>query len=446
LPAGEAAARHLVLLTDGRSGPGNLEELVNRCRESHVSISAIGVGDPQDVDVELLQLIAAGTGGRFHLVQDLTSLPRIMIHEAVTLRRNAIRNGPITPETRIPSQVLKGIDRLPSLQSLVVTLPKDRAEVVLTAPIEGAEKDEDPVLALSRHGIGRTAAFTSDLSSKWGQEWLSWDHYDAFVKQLLTEISRSRKEHHLRVNGFADGDEGVIQVDDLAPETGLHDVWAVVQGLDHKSQQLQLTQVGARRYQARFPLQGQGRYLLTAITDDDRVSGGFVVPYSQEYLRFHANPLVLKQIARTTGGRVLTGNETHEDLYPTDRPFRLSTSSIAELLLILSALALPLDVAIRRVRIDLRDLRNWFYQPEADRSPTIDALLWRKQSVSRSLPERRDSTAMNAAVPPWRPPSRSSTASTATRPEPPIQAEETSTTSRLLAAMNRERHRNQDRK
>ncbi len=44
----------------------------------------------------------------------------------------------------------------------------------------------DPVLARWKFGLGTTAAFTSDLSTNWGADWVGWEGYRPFVKQLMT--------------------------------------------------------------------------------------------------------------------------------------------------------------------------------------------------------------------------------------------------------------------
>jgi hypothetical protein len=65
-----------------------------------------------------------------------------------------------------------------------------------------------------------------------------------------------------------------------------------------------------------FPLWGKGRYQISVAgigpndaggkPRSEQAFGGFAVPYSPEYLRFKSDPLMLKQIADRTGGRLLT--------------------------------------------------------------------------------------------------------------------------------------------
>ena len=34
--------------------------------------------------------------------------------------------------------------------------------------------DKDPLLVSWRYGLGKVTAFTSDLSGRWGKEWVTW--------------------------------------------------------------------------------------------------------------------------------------------------------------------------------------------------------------------------------------------------------------------------------
>jgi len=86
-----------------------------------------------------------------------------------------------------------------------------------------------------------------------------------------------------------------------------------------------------------------------------------VVAYSPEYLRFRSDPIMLRQIAERTGGRILTGQEKAAGLVRhSARSPRKTSKSIVDLLLILLACLIPLDVGVRRVQLDWSVIRGWF--------------------------------------------------------------------------------------
>jgi hypothetical protein len=82
---------------------------------------------------------------------------------------------------------------------------------------------------------------------------------------------------------------------------------------------------------------------------------GVVVSYPSEYREFGINETSLATLAATTGGRVVT---SPADSYSRQGLDFVGTDNIPlwYILLLLAAILFPLDVAIRRLRIDPLDL------------------------------------------------------------------------------------------
>jgi len=275
--------------------------------------------------------------------------------------------------------------------------------VVLSVP--GAE-DIEPVLAIGKFGIGTTAAFTADLSPGWGKDWVQWSQYKAFVKQLTSHISRKSKQGFLRMQTYAAGDTGIITIEDYDPEGGFLNVQSIVDGPGDKDQIVELKQVGARRYEGRFKIEGEGRYVIQAIgmgvDRKERLHGGFVVPYSQEFTRFQSNPLVLRQIADKTGGRVLDMTTTGEQLFEElERTARNSSNPIYPWFLWVLAILVPLDVAARRVQIDMQTVQGWFGRAVTHKSSdeTFSQLLRTKRTVESTLTAKGEPRPAQEQVP-----------------------------------------------
>ncbi|MFT5127041.1 MAG: putative membrane protein, partial [Rhodothermales bacterium] len=164
LKASDAAAKHMIIISDGDPSPPP-PLMVNDFIASQISISMVAVFPHGGNDISVMNAVAAATGGRYYFPQSAEALPSIFIKEAKTLQRTLIQNKTFVPEVHLPSPVLKGIDSLPALEGYVLTTPKPRAVTVLRGP---DEEDLDPILAIWRFGLGKSAAFTSDLSSNWG--------------------------------------------------------------------------------------------------------------------------------------------------------------------------------------------------------------------------------------------------------------------------------------
>ena len=450
LQKSDAALKHLIVISDGDPSPPT-PALVQQFVDSKVSVSMIAINPHGGRDISIMQAISQQTGGRYYFPQDPAELPSIFIKEAKTLKRAMLQNKTFTPQVEFPSPVLKGIEAMPPLRGYVLTTAKPRASTILRVPPDKDAPDQlDPLLATWRFGLGSTAAWTSDLGASWAKDWLDWEKYRAFVKQLAQEVSRVEQTNDLRLSTFAAGNNGVVSVEDFAKDEAFLEVAARVTGPRGDTLSLPLRQTGPRRYQAQFPLSGKGRYQIAVAATgrpgkdsaSEQIFGGFAVPYSPEYLNFRSNPLLLQQIAARTGGRILDGHAT--DIYHPERQLRESSRPVFDWFLIALACLWPLDVAVRRVQLDWSVIRGWFAfgKKSEESTTTLGALLGRKRRVEATLASTPETRPIPSAKP--TPPRVPKPASPAPDIAPPGESTESlSTTERLLA---RKRKRDQDQK
>jgi hypothetical protein len=121
----------------------------------------------------------------------------------------------------------------------------------------------------------------------------------------------------------------------------------------------------------------------------ERASSGFVVPYSPEYLRFRSSPVALREIARRTGGRMLSG-KPDEEIFVKDRVRRASSKPVIDWFLIALACLVPLDVGVRRIQLDWLVVRGWFVrESKRESEKTLGALLERKKSIEQERKEEK---------------------------------------------------------
>ena len=324
--------------------------------------------------------------------------------------------------------MLAGLTPPPPVQGYVLTSLKPRSENVLYAEPDVdelvGEKDIDPILTIGRHGLGATAAFTSDLASAWTPAWLSSGKFNGFVNQLIIRLSRTSEQQFLRMYTHLEAGEAVITVEDFHPDEMFLDVQAKITGPRDETRQVTLRQTGPRRYQTSVPLWGKGRYLATLVgtggqvaakTGDEepagprieRTVGGWIMPYSPEYLRFESDPIAIDRIKTETGGRLLEPQTPTEQLFDRREPKR-TTRPIFDWLLACLACLLPLDVAMRRVQLDWGTIRD-FFRPSrrAESLRTTEALLTRatesratsaSSAAATLAATRRESTASTNAA------------------------------------------------
>lgn len=455
LMASDAATRHLIIISDGDPSPPP-PSLIEDFIKAKITVSVVTVFPHGNQEVPGFRAIAEATGGRAYFPQDASRLPAIFVKEAKTLKRSQIQNITFTATAGFPSPILKGIETIPPLTGYVLTTPKARAQTILEGP---DPEEEDPLLATWRYGVGVSAAFTSDLASNWGKQWVQWDKYQAFVEQLMKAVGRGDARTNLRLACEATGGSGMITVEDHFRTPGFLTLQARVALPGGHDTAVTLDQIAPGRYQGRFPLVGKGRYqVLVAgvgaagedgVARQERVAGGFVVAYSDEYLRFRANPQVLAMIAKRTGGRELTGKEDGKELFGVKHEPRASSRPIFALFLLLLACLLPLDVAARRVQLDWSVIVGWFRRkPSATSSTTMGALLSVKQKVAASTASAPPRPLTGGSPTPTAPsiiPAKSSTTppSPQTAPSPPAAAAG-SMASRLLEAKRKRQHQDDD--
>jgi uncharacterized membrane protein/uncharacterized protein YegL len=185
LKEARARAKHVVLLSDGRSYPDDYEGLIKKMVEAKITVSSISVGAA--ADVELLTNIAKWGKGRSYVVDDAKEVPQIFVKEAKNATTPAFDEKAVKPVLKARG-FLEGVDMAgaPSLRGRTATVLKDGA-LQLLATVDG-----DPLLAFWPVGLGRTAVFASDVKDRWASDWLKWRGYGPFFAATVRAVERRR--------------------------------------------------------------------------------------------------------------------------------------------------------------------------------------------------------------------------------------------------------------
>jgi uncharacterized membrane protein len=181
----KARAKHVVVLSDGRSLPDDHESLVRKMAEAHITVSSVAVGPA--ADRELLHNIAVWGKGRDYTVQNAKDLPEVFVKEAKNAVTPSFDEKDITPVVKAPA-FLGPVDaaHAPKLKGITATVIKDAALEVMSTD-EG-----DPLLAFWPIGLGRTAVFASDVKDRWATNWVKWRGYGPFFAAVVHAIERQR--------------------------------------------------------------------------------------------------------------------------------------------------------------------------------------------------------------------------------------------------------------
>jgi len=342
--------KHVIVLSDGETEEADFQSLVQSMNASGISISTVAVG--KGSHVELMKSMAEWGRGRAYYTDDPSSIPKIFTGETKIITQRVITEKTVQPFLRIPHEMLQGIENvnLPLVYGQVVTYPKAGANVLI-------ETSQGPLLAVWQYGLGRSIAFTSDLSSRWGKDWVLWEHYGRFTSQMVKWVQR--KEAHKSIFATIDrqGEKGTFTVDitsDHRRFVNHLDLNVNVLLPSGQNRTFSLNQTAPGRYQCSFPAEEIGAYFFS-IFDNQTLSGsppqvfGFGIPYTEEFINTGVNMKLMEDLATATNGRVLSIDRIPTDLYKATSDLKRSGTPLWPYFILVFLLLLIIDVAARKL-------------------------------------------------------------------------------------------------
>lgn len=450
--------KHVLLFADGSDAEqmAGCRTLVSNAKRRGITTSVVSLGTGSDVP-ELEALSRLGDG-RFYLIEDARRLPTVFTQETILAARSAMNEVDFRVGVGASAPPTRGIDfaQAPILKGYVVAIPKARSAVMLTGP-EG-----DPILSSWSVGMGRTAAFTSDLKDRWGRHWTTWSGASALVAQLARDVNRLADDPRVRLEADTAGGQLHIRaevVDEVGRAQTFRRLTAHVAGPDGIAHNITLEPIGAGAYAATQPLSRPGTYVVTARDelDNKNVSTtGAVLTAGEELRPTGTDRALLSRIASITGGK---DRDTLAGIFQDRSAQRFSYWSLTPWLVAFSCVFLLFTVASRRLsppaflaRIPQK-LRNALRRKPRETQPaaqeaaaTLDRLGKAKdksRTAQPSAPEQQALPPPRAQRPPpvasaWRPPPTAQPAAQQAQPTladaPRVSAPPASTAARPLTA------------
>ena len=308
ISAKEAAIKHVIVLSDGLTDKADFQSLVQELARSGVTVSTVSVG--KDADVKLMAEIAREGKGRGYVALDPQTIPQIFTTETLLISRDLLIEKTVAPRLVAPVGPLRGIAQgaLPRLRGYVLTYPKPRAELFMKA-------GEDPLLVAWRHGLGRVMAFTSDLSGRWGKEWVEWQGLPQWAGQLARDTMRKIVATRLRAEFNSEGDAVSVVADFISKDGKFMNhlkLHGNVTAPNQSTQQNSFRQIAPGRYEGKFTPLGRGIHLVTLFAEGkageaplSMATIPYVAPYPREYRELRPNLALLSRISEETGGEML---------------------------------------------------------------------------------------------------------------------------------------------
>jgi hypothetical protein len=319
----EAAIKHVLILSDGLTDKMDFHSLATRMAQDGITVSTVSVGS--DADVQLMADIAKDGKGRGYVALDPQTIPQIFTTETLLISRDLLVEKPVTPSVIAPVGPLKGIPsaRLPVLRGYVLTYPKPRAELLMKA-------DKDPLLISWQYGLGRVMAFTSDLSGRWGKEWVAWPSFPQWASQLARDTMRKVLDARVRTEFQTDGEEIKVVADFVSKEGKFLNQLQLKGNLAAPNQttyERMFEQIAPGRYEGKFTPTQRGIHFLTLYKEGKAGESPvpiatlpYIAPYPKEYRELRPNMSLLSRLAEETGGEMLDPGKIEDGLKRLYRP------------------------------------------------------------------------------------------------------------------------------
>jgi Ca-activated chloride channel family protein len=447
--------KHALLFADGSDAEQltGCRTLVTNAKRRGITTSVVALG--RGSDVPELEVLSKLGDGRFYLIEDANRLPAVFTQETILASRSAINEVEFRVSMGAAGPPTRGIDfsLSPALRGYVVTIPKARTSTLLAGP-EG-----DPILATWSVGMGRAAAFTSDLKDRWGVRWTSWPGAASMVVQLARDVTRLADDPRVRLEADTSGGQLHVRAeavgDDGRAQT-FRRLRAHIAGPDGISSDVDLEPTGAGSYTAVVPLSRPGTYVVTAhdeLQDENVATTAAALTAGEELRPTGSDRALLARISSMTGGKT---RDTLAGIFRDRSSERFAYRSINNWLAALGALLLLASVAARRLSPPAwitslpSRVSTWLRRrrdvpqppPGTDPVATLEHLERAKQRVqaaaparvAQPMPQRPAPVARSAATPPPTAASNHPAPTVSTAASPPATGEPPKPQGRPLTA------------
>jgi len=301
-----SSARHMVVMTDGLSQPGDFDGLLDQIVAEGITVSTVAIGE--GADGTALQRIAARGDGAFHATRDFQALPSILSQEAMLLSGTPVEEGITQPRWTGPATTLTaGLPAtMPPISGFVLATAKPEADLLLVAPDQRGETM--PILANWRYGNGQVLALTTQGAGAWTRDWLSLPQYAHLWSQAVRQFRPSVQAGGLDLSVQRAGDMLTARLDARdptgAPRTGLKPELEITAPDGTSLDPMVLREIGPGRYQARLLAEASGTYGFATRLDEETATALHHVAYPARFA--HAKPDATgATLAQLTGGRTL---------------------------------------------------------------------------------------------------------------------------------------------
>lgn len=349
----DAKLKHIILLTDGQSYSTGKDKLLNKINKANITVSTVAVG--KNADITLLKTIANTCGGRHYITDEHTNIPRIFAKETFMAARSYLNNREFAPIVTSEHSILKGVAdvALPSLLGYIGGSEKETARVLLKSD------EDDPILTVWQYGLGKTAAWNSDISGKWSSNYISWENNLKLWQNIINFTIENYDNENASMEVSAQGGKATIVFKDKKNQEEL-DTSAVVVTPSGKDINVKLYPTAPGEYTGSIDLQESGVYMINGkqVSGGDTInaiSTGYAMQYSPEYKINNEVGNKLESLVTEVGGNLIN---SPEEVFKGEIPSKKGQRDLVLYLLASALILLILDIALRRLNISLFKIKE----------------------------------------------------------------------------------------
>ena len=350
LKESDTKLKHIILLTDGIAERSGYDYLIEDMKKEGITISTVAVGG--DSDVSLLEYIAQAGKGRYYFVDEYSSIPEIFTKETLLASKSYLNNRSFYPRVSHYHDIINPfLDGVPLLDGYIGTTAKSRAETILYSD------EDDPILSTWQYGLGRTVAWTSDVSGKWSSNYLSTNEGVDFLLNIVEWTFPRVNNENMTIKSQNLGVTEEIIVMNSSEESNQHDTMVTIIPPSLESYEIKLNSTRPGEYKGIINVEEEGVYILRGSQYEGEniistASHGIAVNYSKEYDITSSQNRLDSLIARADGEYISDPTEVFDK--KTSRV--LGSRDLTDILIILAMLLLVVDIGLRRLNLRFKRL------------------------------------------------------------------------------------------
>ena len=358
----DASSKHIILFADAADAEeaGDYEKYLSKALATGITVSVIALGTERDCDAKLLKLIAEAGHGECYFEDNAAEIPRIFQQDTYLVCKATMETNPAP--VKVVSALRQVSDAAVPANLVVggynVTYCREGSDVAMFAL--PPNDDPAPLFAFRQAGLGRTLAFTGELSGQYSAPLMTSEYgaelTAAIARWTLGEdgaaasgfyLERRAVSGGMRVTAVAESDNPLAAFSNA----GLPLVTIVQrEGSGPEKVQGALKWDDAETLSAFVPLSGGETAFPAVILPSGKPFAlpPICLPYPGEYRRGtdpRAGQRNLARLSEATGGRSLATADAAWDALP---PFRHAVQ-LAPAIYIVAALILLASVAAARL-------------------------------------------------------------------------------------------------